>query len=337
MRKKNPRFKEWLKRRLRSRERHNSNRKKKKRLLHRRGVGNPTVKKVDDQHKDLFKAVAPMYFSIKDNPNEVIPFFRNIINFTNKEREKVKIFIDMALVVEITADAIIYLLAVIKDLQRRGLVSHSFFGNLPRDTKAKAYIVNSGFLNHVKSNLKPTTKSSDEMQIKYNNCYAQLITKEACDFVCANRTQTKFLYVLINEMMLNTCQHAWNGVPNNWYLFAEKTEEQIRFVFLDTGIGIPKTVKRKILLDAFTTESRLVSSALNGTFRSQTGSNYRGKGLPKIKQCVENHNLEKLYIITNKAYCELVCESGIVKIVEKEQKLGIIGTIYYWEIKRSVS
>lgn len=338
MRKKNPKYKAWLKKRLVKLGKNRRKRKQQKRFGH--NAANPTVKNIKAKSKKkLYKVEAPCNFSIKDNPKEVIPFFDDIVRFTKSEKENTNIFFDMSAVSNITADAIIYLLAVIKDLQGMGLTRHNFLGNLPTDPKMRCYLEQSGFLNYVKINYQIHETPSNQIQIISNNRYDQLTAKQICDFVCVNsnckKTQTKFLYVLITEMMLNTWQHAYNKTKdklNKWYLFIQNIEEKTLFTFLDIGQGIPKTVRTKWTERLFPSESSIVESALKGEFRTQTGEDYRGKGLPKIAECVKNHNLEKLFIISNKAYCKVEYKQNEMVITKNEQHKAILGTIYYWEI-----
>lgn len=47
-------------------------------------------------------------------------------------------------------------------------------------------------------------------------------------------------------------------------------------------------------------DSRIISSALNGDFRTETKKNYRGKGLPHILECYNNTLINRLCIISGK-------------------------------------
>lgn len=137
--------------------------------------------------------------------------------------------------------------------------------------------------------------------------------------------------------MLNTCQHAYNeGLKqtNSWYLYVENDGKKIKFTFLDTGQGIPSTVKKKFWERILKkSDSEIISSALNGDFRTNTGYKYRGKGLPKIKDCVADHNLDNFFVVSNKAICELKYINDNLEIEKKDLKNAFSGTIYYWELE----
>lgn len=338
MRKKNPKYKEWLKRRLRHIEKKRRKKNRPKNSIKNNYQPKSVETKTDNK---IFVVNAPENFSIINNPKETINFFTDVLNFTNSNTGKLKLFFDLSRIRLVTADAIIYLLAVIKDLQRGKFIRREFSGNLPVNPNANKFFKQSGFFNHVNSASKGNDTLSNYIQIVSNKQYNQAITKTICDFVLNNskytRTDTKFLYVLINEMMLNTYQHAYDSLQSNktnsWYLFAQKDTNVLKFTFVDTGLGIPATVTKK-WHDKIKSQSKLITSALNGDFRTQTLNEFRGKGLPKIKECVAKHNIEKLYIISNKAYCVLNNRDvNEVSISEQEMTRSITGTIYYWEIK----
>ena len=338
MRKKNPKYNLWLKRRVHRIEKRRLKRKKTAQNTYQLSEPIKNISKPKEKVKQ-YKVTAPTNFSLKDNLQEMIDFFGDLLKFTNSRREEISIFFDLSEVTHITVDAIIYLLAVIKDLQISGFAKHYFYGNLPKNKQAKDYFVQSGFMNYVKSNIKENSSIQEQISILSNNVYDQTVTKTVCDFVSdksgLTRVETKFLYVLINEMMLNTYQHAYKDSSkqtNNWYMYVENTENKIKFTFLDTGQGIPNTVRKKFMERVFKRESDIILSALNGEFRTQTGRKYRGKGLPKIKECVMNHNLDELFIISNKAFCELKYNNEF-EIKKDDLSSSLRGTIYYWELK----
>lgn len=342
MHKKNPKYKLWRKRHLekiaRHRNRHSKHYWKKKR---KNNAHSSRLNRSDkDKKQNVFTATAPQRFSIKDNSQEMVSFFNKVLEFTNTAAENSIVFFDLSQIEYISVDAIIYLLAVIKDLQKIGLTRHSFFGNLPQQEAAKNIFVQSGFLNYVNSKCEVETNSTNQIQIVSNNHYDQRVTKNICDFVCQSehceKVQTRFLYVLLNEMMLNTYQHAYEAQgnqTNSWYLYVQNVSNKIRFTFLDTGLGIPSTAKKKWHERLFRKkDTEILESALNGEFRTKTGQVYRGKGLPKIKECVNSHHLDVMYIISNNAYYVLR-NNGILEHEKQEMEQSLRGTIYYWELE----
>lgn len=337
MRKNNPKYKLWLKRRQKhlEKKRKKNNVRKCNSNINRHQTSNLSK----NNNQEEYRITAPKNFSIKDNTAEVSEFFDKIIKFTNSRKNNTYIMFDLSMVEQITADAILYLLAVMRDLQKLGVTRHHFSGNLPKNKNAKDYIVQSGFLDYVKSDINKDNNNNQCIKIMSDNKHEQKYIKTICDFVnnCANTTKkdTRFLYVLINEMMLNTCQHAYESKSaklNRWYLFVQKEMNVIKFTFLDIGLGIPKTVRKSFKEIVWPTESSIISSALNGDPRTQTKLDFRGRGLPKIKDCVYKNKLNNFTIISNKGYCSLVEEDGKQLIKETEMKKPIVGTIFYWEM-----
>lgn len=338
MRRKNPKYNDWLKRRLK----HLEKRKRKKKGC-RRGEFHASYGREEKWNKNSQEAYvvsAPSNFSIRENALQMSEFFDKVLGFTNGKQKDAYIMFDLSNVEIITADAIIYLLAVIKDLQKLGVARHRFTGNLPNNQKAKDYFIQSGFLNYMQSKIQKDYTDSQCVQIISSESYNQLSTKTICDFTMRHcnttKQSTRFLYVLINEMMLNTYQHAYTTDSkklNKWYLFAQKDTNTIKYTFLDIGLGIPKTVRKKWTEHLFSTESAIISSALDGEFRTTTKKEYRGKGLPKIKECVIEHKLNNFTIISNKGFCKLINKDDNLIIEKTELQKPIFGTIYYWEIQ----
>lgn len=340
MRKKDPKYKEWLKRRLAKKARKKANKRKTKSysLQTTSKYKHKEDRNIKHQPKIDKTVTAPANFCIRENYEEVVPFFSSILEYMYSREKGENIFFDLSRVERISVDAIIYLLAIIKDLQKLGKVKHNFIGNLPKNEECKQLFIHSGFLNYVNSRHSKIEPVSDMIQIECKNIYDQTVTKKVCDFICEKAhcdiNQTKFLYVLINEMMLNTYQHAYKDdtLTNNWYLFVQY-DTNIKFTFLDTGLGIPCTVQKKWHEKVLNKkDSNIITSALNGDFRTKTKHKYRGKGLPKIKECLDRKNLNNINIISNKAFCSLNVENDLTVINEINLSQSLPGTIYYWEL-----
>lgn len=165
-----------------------------------------------------------------------------------------------------------------------------------------------------------------------------------CDFVhescgITNR-DTKRLYPMIIELMTNTHQHAYGTygekqlMIGNWYFFAQDTGSKIHFVFLDTGVGIPKTVAKKFgerikeLLLVQDDASYLLST-LKGDFRSETKQEHRGKGLPGIYEDALNRSISDLSIISGRGKCTL---DEKYEISAERLPLSFEGTLFTWNI-----
>lgn len=279
--------------------------------------------------------VVPQNFSLTENFEETVLFFNDVLEYIfDRKKIEVGIKFDMSKVKSVTNDAIMYLLAIVKNVKAKCFLS----GNLPIDENARKVVIESGFLSYVNSEKDIVlSKDTDKIQIKSGNTINQYIVKDICDFVIQkfniNRKQCRFLYDMLMEMMANTSQHAYNSnrLLNYWYLFVEKHADSIKFVFLDTGLGIPQTISKKIFSEKMNiikekTDAEYIYSALKGESRTRTTKGHRGKGLPKIYNYNEDGKIKYLQIISGRG------------LIEKNEKIVLknkfAGTLFSWEIMK---
>ncbi|MEL7657006.1 MAG: ATP-binding protein, partial [Bacillota bacterium] len=186
---------------------------------------------------------------------------------------------------------------------------------------------------------------NDRIQISSGKDANGALTGEICNFVHQvsgkGVNDTKRLYSMIMELMTNTKQHAYldkGGIMGgNWYIFAEGLENSsVRFVFLDTGIGIPATINKKFsekikdlmrIFGAPFDESKYISSALRGEFRSETRQQNRGKGLPGIYEDSCSGLISGLVIISGSGECRILPDCTIE---ENQLETNFNGTLYIW-------
>ena len=233
----------------------------------------------------------------------------------------------------LTNDALMYLLAIIKNVK----VKYNSAGNLPKNQECKKIVTDSGFLNYVNTNKAiEITKTTNKLQIQAGNTIDIVVAKNICDFMINDcgmkKNECRFLYDIIIELMTNTYQHAYNNnnmLLSYWYVFVEKEREVVKFTFLDTGEGIPQTIKKKwfekMKLLEIKTDSEFINAALNEKFRSRTAKNYRGKGLPKIYKYYLNDKIKNLKIISRYG----IFESNFS---DKTLKEKLQGTLFSWEV-----
>lgn len=280
--------------------------------------------------------IVPENFSIIANPEETIEFFEDVFNeVTSNHNKGVNIFLDMKNVKNITVDALMYLIALIKSLREQSSTVYSIGGNLPLNDECRRLVKESGFLEHVKKTNIQTIHTNTKIRIRSGNKFESFVIRDIIDFIKEDgySINTRTLYTVIGEIMNNSINHAYDEIEEfrqKWLLFVEKTTGKYKFTLLDTGLSIPYTVNRKIFTDAFKKDSVLLISALNGSeMRTQTKQIYRGKGLPEIKASVTSGFIDNMNIISRNAYCRLYDE---VKIESRDLKKSLMGTLYYWEI-----
>lgn len=344
IRKNSPKYKRWIKRRNAKNLRKRTKRKKKAPSYFFGSAGKSIKKVSKPSRKNDWEEVivkAPKNFSLINNPDEVSGFFNEVKSYiVSRKNKKVSVYFNLFEVEEVTIDAIIYLLALIKNLQSYGLTRRHFQGNLPQNQKASEMFKESGFLSFVSSNISSINANADKITIKTGRSNDSNVLKEICEFIInksgCTRKDTKFLYVLMAEMMYNTYEHAYEDktlAPKNWYIFVECDDKVAKITFVDTGLGIPRTMRKNFGEKLFAVSpDKLVLSALKGEFRSQTKLPYRNNGLPTIKSYVDKEMITKLYLITNKAYCFGTYKNGQVDIDANVLQNAIMGTMFYWEV-----
>lgn len=296
-----------------------------------------------NEKRKHFEFHAPDVFSFALNPNETNAFFTKIISFiTRRENFGRSLFIDISKIEQLTIDALMYLLAIVNNLNGNFQNKYSFSGNAPNKPEVKKLFAESGFYHFVKyQGTEPITRNKDNLQIVSGEKSETQIAKKMSDFVCSKAGVTKlesnFIYIMMIELMSNTFKHAYTSGQSvlfpRWYSFAEYDgDHTISFTFMDTGEGIPATVRKnfaeKLDILKIKGDSRYVMSALDGEFRTATGQSFRGKGLPRIRRFCKENKIQNLRIITN---------SADVSVHETSYSSGVInnplcGTLYYWQV-----
>ena len=345
MRKNSPQYKEWKKRQDKKRSRHRQQRQDLKRNRNRipvRPVAED-IRKEETYPKSEKKFSAPSVFSLQDNAAETTSFFNGIVRFIKDKHNYGKmIFFDISSVTKLTSDALMYLLAIITNLNHK-LRKYRFSGNAPTDPSVQQQFEESGFYKYVRRRgNRPLKENKDILQIESGDTCSTMIAKQISDFVCeqANLSSPRkcgFLYDISIELLSNTCKHAYGPNKNDflrrWYYFVKRiNQDTLSFVFLDTGEGIPATVQRnfaeKIDVLNIIGDSNYVISAFNGDFRTATQESYRGRGLPKLRSYCTSDTIQNFRIITNRADIK-VLKSGYD---EKNMPTSLCGTLYSWTI-----
>jgi hypothetical protein len=289
----------------------------------------------------LKEITAPSNFSLYLNPNETLKYIEDV---RKAVRSGMPVRIAMERIELLSIDTIMYFLATIKRIKLTGL-SFSFIGSLPKNKECKHLIQVSGFLNFVKSkNIRQDlTHETNVVKIICGQHVEGKTAKKICKFVISKLNLTRLdtfnLYDMIMELMSNTREHAYVNGPKfitDWYLFVYyiPEKEAVRFIFLDTGAGIPSTIRKRLLEPTKTalglnSHTDYIKSALAGTetyIRSRTGESYRGNGLPTINSFSQQNYIKNLTIISDRGY--------FMEAKEGDMDLGLEGTLFYWEISR---
>lgn len=294
-------------------------------------------------NKRTYIATAPSIFSFIENTEETNQFFLNIVQEMKKKIYNQLFFIDSSKVNTVTTDALIYILALLYNIKLNQILKYSFKGNLPANKQAEKVYIDSGFVNYVRMKRAVMPQTDDKIQIITGSLADTSVAAKMCDFVNArfgtNPFFTKGLYPTLVELMSNTVSHAYNGkgimVPH-WFLYAVDKGDVIQFTFIDTGEGIPNTVRKKMLERIMgTTDSDLIYSAFMGDSRTETKLPNRGHGLPDLYQKVVCGSLQNFHVFSGKGCCKSAVRDEQICLEKIEYKQEIIGTIFQFEIVNS--
>lgn len=300
------------------------------------------IKNKSPQHK-LFKS--PINCSLIENPEETLEFINSSIgsiSFNNRNISQ-----DFSKVENITPDTILYMMSIIEELQMND-VPFSIKGKYDNKKEGKSRILfeESGFLEHLKGKQDEIKNLQTEvLTIKVGVDNQPQTAKEVVQYLRKwlnmDRLETKPIYSILIECMTNTRNHAYktkNRIEkeiNNhkWYLMAYHTDNNVHFVFLDNGNGIPQTLRwywKDLFSGTKWYDSKLIESAMQGKIlRSQTGEVKRGKGLPKIYKTSKLSYIEELIIIANKGFVNCKNDTNL------ELKSKFKGTLISWKIKKN--
>lgn len=293
----------------------------------------------------------PEQLSLIYNLDITLAFFRHVLDEIELCGCNDKIYFDFRQVQYISNDAIMYFIALISNVQRLAVCNITCAGNIPLATNARSTLEKSGFYKFVQTRNHRIIEPDNCVQISNGQDADGELAASICDFVHRvsgkSRKDTKRLFPMIIELMTNTHQHAYrieqNVMDENWYIFAEDTDDSIHFVFLDTGAGIPATIRKNIAEqwrdrtasfmegsdDQY--DAQYISSALRGEFRSETCQQYRGKGLPEIYHDSQTGMISELIIISGCGECSVDSRGTIL---EHSLVTAFVGTLFSWKFSK---
>ena len=355
IKKNSSKYKEWKKRNDAKKERNNKKHSHKK--TNKTNISNNinnNLKSVTHPYK-VFSV--PEIFSIVENPEETISFFNNLIKIIEDIRERIKnkngirtpyfFKIDMNDVKRITGDALMYLLTVIRNTRGKKSLPINWIGNFPENEELKEFLQVSGYLDYMNTDKKNLKKTNEKIQIRTGTTYVYAndkidIRKEVVDFTVEklnkDKRELQFLFNILTEVITNI-EHAYN-VKNelifepSWYIMVENDKNRIKYTFMDNGLGIPTTVRKKTVEEVLKAlnldkEYKYIKTALDGSYkRTQTGKTERSTGLPDVYEKFKNKKISNLIIISNYAY---YCENK-----SKDLNEDLTGTIICWEIEKEI-
>lgn len=255
--------------------------------------------------RKINKFSAPITFSVVHNSNETISFLIDVFNSIKNSKP---VFVNLTHVKEITPDAILYLLLLIQEAKNRKIL---FKGNAPQNKKAHDIFISSGFYQYVNSDIKDYQIPNDSKILKIktgrnvNGYEAENIQNYLSKHVKhIDKVKLRAIYGILIECMSNTNEYAGSTMgEKSWWTMALHDEEtnKVLFAFVDNGVGIPSTVRKKWYDN--TSDAELLEKAAKGIYQmSGSKSKTRNKGLPQIRKYNEDGFIKNLVIVSNKGY-----------------------------------
>ena len=286
----------------------------------------------------------PSNFSFIKNLPDTATFFFEMLNRLKTAPVKASFLIESNNVTTVTTDAIMYLIALMRNYKLSRQRFYSFRGTYPDNLDARKVYMESGLLKFVKSKSKRLPENNSKMSIMSGKNNDPISAGKMCDFVAkifnTPRRYNTELYEVIIEMMSNVYYHAYSEDEEKmfpeWFMYAEHINGEIKFLFLDTGLGIARTVKKHNLYEKVINkigigyESKLIKSTLDGDFRTKTEEINHGKGMPLINDFAKNEKITDFHIISGRGHCWIDNQTN--EFQSEELKNKIFGTIYSFTI-----
>ncbi len=281
----------------------------------------------------------PEHFSLVEHPEETLLFLAELSAHTAQNRN---VILDLRGVLVLTPDAIAVLVARLKDRQFTHGMGIS--GNEPDDPGLRALFVDSGFYEFVTRTGTPgTSAGAGKIKRKRSNVVESRSAKALKDFASNSLSGSPQKWFAVQrtlvECMSNTKAHAGDpSVATPWWacVYADPARRVAQFSFVDTGVGIFKSVKVRGLqgvlraLGITDNSPQILRRLVYGQIESSTGKRYRGKGIPEMRiDLLDRKELDRLVIISNNVYADV----GADKFVELQTEFR--GTFVYFEKRPS--
>ena len=276
----------------------------------------------------------------------------NVIEFIKKLKknflDRKEVFFVMDDVKLMDYSAIIVLLSIIIRFKSNKI---SFNGNFPTDAAVKNLFVDSGFFEIL--NIKLLT-NRDKFVFGKNSIHTHAsknvdpeLGPKIMEDISISLTGEKAVYKGLQRTLIELMQNSFNHAEpkkegdKHWWLSVNIDEKTkiTSFSFIDYGVGIFESLNTKTseskwfnwkpLISVFNTENNadILRLILNGDLhKTVTGQDFRGKGLPGIKEAMDRNLISRLFIITNDVFAN-VSENIFLPLNN-----NFPGTFVYWEI-----
>ena len=261
-------------------------------------------------HSYKLKSSLPAAFSFAEDKESVLGFLNDTFSLYKRSKRKTKdraFVFDLKSVENIDITSICLFLSLINKLKQNGIGSR---GNFPDNENARTTIIESGFSEMMQSEFKQlkTKKYTNQIYIvgskRVNNKRLGQSVKEAVGYLTGEEQHFKPMYTMLIEMCSNSVEHAnRNEQDKNWVVSVSYEEDCVRFIVVDTGEGILRTIHKKwperFMDSVYRNDGDVLSDILDKGYQSRTKEINRHKGLPRIKECHDAGFVSDMMILTN--------------------------------------
>lgn len=318
------------------RKRRKANRKRKAYHLYKRRHKSVQSKKPQQRFGMTapVEVFAPSHFTIQ-NLDRVLVFLEETERQINNSSTKI-LKVNLDYVTEIDSYAISLLLSMLSRMSYKNI---NYWGTYPISQGAKDFIIESGFLDVMKSNVKRPSKkrlANRIFMIGKDSVDSHRIgkaVKESMAFIIGREDFYPPVYDDMLEISANSVEHANQKTKDkNWLVSITFEEDRVHYILTDTGLGILSTLKKKLsqkIKDAtIKTDAQILRDVFHKEYQSASGEINRYKGLPIIYESFTEGYVSDLVVVTNKVYYDF--ENKITK----ELKHGYKGVLYSWTVSK---
>lgn len=238
---------------------------------------------------------------------------------------------------QIDSYAISLMLSMLSRLSYRNI---HYWGTYPDDNEAKNFILESGFLEVMTSNVKKPSNKRLANRIfmigkeRVDSHRIGQAVRESMAFVTGQEENYPPVYDDMLEISANSVEHAnEKNQDKNWLVSISFEEDKVHYILTDTGAGILSTLKKKMsqkVKEAITAKGgpQILFDVFNKQYQSNTGEINRYKGLPIIYESFVEGFISDLMVVTNNVHYDFEKE------ISRELNHGYKGVLYSWTVKR---
>ena len=278
---------------------------------------------------------APSRFCIHNLENVLAFLYNTEHSCDNTIRKLLRVNLDD--VIQIDSYAICLLLSMLNRLSYKNI---SCWGTYPKSIDARSFILDSGFLDVIKSNIKrPSNKrlSNRLFMIGKDSVDSHRIgraVKESMAFITGQEEIYPPVYDDLLEISANSVEHAnIRSQDKNWLVSISFEDDKVHFIVTDTGQGILATLKKKLSqrvkeVISSKSDAEILYDVFHQKYQSITEEINRYKGLPIIWESFRDGFISNLTVITNNVYVDFETNEA------NRIRIGFKGVLYSWTVSR---